>query len=485
MPDRQAFMLLISVALGATLSSPLGATSHTRHHQDPSAPRILLDQSPRAVEYQLGRLTNDELALVDRKDSDPRYRPVYLALLTRKGMPAQYRDEAVVALAKLEKTTADLVILAALAKVPPDDQLTAEKLLGLLFAQPADALREDRPAFAKAAAFASEPIVRSGAYGALMIADGKPEPAWQAALGQGEHIVDLLRSLPHLGKHDALRQQLFAPVSALAAGTKDAATRTEAIGTLGWTRRDAATFDLLAQEVIKGTDEEARRAAIRSLQALPEDIWPSASLEPLARAIVTTVGELPPGGRTEPAVLDEIQFGERLAAKLPGDAGRTVRRDLRALGVQVVRIQTLPEKLSFDLRWFVAEAGKPVQIVLVNPDAMPHNLVVSQPGSLEEVGTKGGAMPMPADPAATDKAFVPDTPLVLHATNLLKEGETARLAFTAPQAPGEYIYVCTFPGHWVRMYGVMLVVDKLEAWEAKPTVPTDPMTKQPFTSQRN
>jgi hypothetical protein len=35
------------------------------------------------------------------------------------------------------------------------------------------------------------------------------------------------------------------------------------------------------------------------------------------------------------------------------------------------------------------------------------------------------------------------------------------------------------------MYGVMLVVDKLETWEAKPTVPTDPVTKQPFTSQRN
>jgi hypothetical protein len=35
------------------------------------------------------------------------------------------------------------------------------------------------------------------------------------------------------------------------------------------------------------------------------------------------------------------------------------------------------------------------------------------------------------------------------------------------------------------MYGVMLVVPDLEAWEAKPTVPTDPMTQLPFTSRRN
>jgi plastocyanin len=182
-------------------------------------------------------------------------------------------------------------------------------------------------------------------------------------------------------------------------------------------------------------------------------------------------------------VLDTIQFGERLAAKLPADAGRSVRRDLRALGVQVVRIETIPEKLSFDLRWFVVEAGKPVQIVLVNVDAMPHNLLVSRPGSLEAVGTAGGAMSMATD--ASVKPFVPNSPLVLHATNLLKEGETARLGFTAPKEPGEYIYVCTFPGHWVRMYGVMLVVNALDAYESKPTIPTDPMTKQPFASQRN
>ena len=32
--------------------------------------------------------------------------------------------------------------------------------------------------------------------------------------------------------------------------------------------------------------------------------------------------------------------------------------------------------------------------------------------------------------------------------------------------------------------GVVLVVADLEAWEAKPTVPTDPVTNKPFTSQR-
>ena len=51
-----------------------------------SAPRILYDTSGRAVEYQLGRLSNDQLLRVERTDSDVKYRPVYFALLTRRAM---------------------------------------------------------------------------------------------------------------------------------------------------------------------------------------------------------------------------------------------------------------------------------------------------------------------------------------------------------------------------------------------------------------
>ena len=56
-------------------------------------------------------------------------------------------------------------------------------------------------------------------------------------------------------------------------------------------------------------------------------------------------------------------------------------------------MQAVPEQMIFDLNWFVVQAGKPVQILLTNPDAMPHNLVIGQPGSLQEIGTKGGVMP--------------------------------------------------------------------------------------------
>jgi hypothetical protein len=80
---------------------------------------------------------------------------------------------------------------------------------------------------------------------------------------------------------------------------------------------------------------------------------------------------------------------------------------------------------------------------------------------------------------------VPDSPKVLDALSMVQPEESATMTFTAPKTPGEYDFVCTFPGHWVRMYGVMVVVPDLDAWEKNPTPPKDPMTHKPYDTQRN
>ena len=170
------------------------------------------------------------------------------------------------------------------------------------------------------------------------------------------------------------------------------------------------------------------------------------------------------------------------ATALPDLSAASMRRDLRDKGVQTIAIGTIPEQMLFDVRWFVVEAGKPVQITLVNPDAMPHNIVIGQPGSVMMIGTAAATMPPPTDPSA--RAYVPDSPAVLAATRLVQRGESERLNFVAPTTPGEYNFVCSFPGHYVRMYGVMLVVPSLDAFEAKPVVPNDPLTGKPYDSQR-
>jgi azurin len=53
--------------------------------------------------------------------------------------------------------------------------------------------------------------------------------------------------------------------------------------------------------------------------------------------------------------------------------------------------------------------------------------------------------------------YVPASPRILHATPLVEPGRRAELAFTAPATPGRYPYLCTFPGHWRMMRGVLIV----------------------------
>lgn len=480
--------MLTAAVLAAVLSSlPATGPEARGAVRQEGPPRILFDQSPRAVEYQLSRLTSDELTRVERRPDDVKYRPVYYALLTRKGLPKAFGDEALAALTKMDSASQSQVLLQALSKLRIEDvgdEQTGNQLLEIVLGQPAATLAGQRDVFVKATAD-GQPLVLRGAYGAMMIADGDPATAWQAAV-KGGHLAELLRSVPRLGKAEDLRRKLFAPVAALLNETPDASTRAAAVGALGWTRRDDATFDLLAREIVdpsRGADAATRSAAIGSLQLIPESAWPKGTIEPLARAVVAMIKEAAPDRRTDPDIISAVQLGEKIAAALPDATRRNVRRDLRALGVRVITIEAVPEQLLFDLKWFVVEAGRPVQIVLSNPDGMPHNLVVGQPGSVREIGTAGAAVAPTTDPNV--KAYVPESPLVLEATRLLNGGEIERLNFTAPAKPGEYVYVCTFPGHWIRMYGVMLVVENLEAWEAKPTEPTDPLTGKPFGPQKH
>jgi putative heme-binding domain-containing protein len=71
--------------------------------------------------------------------------------------------------------------------------------------------------------------------------------------------------------------------------------------------------------------------------------------------------------------------------------------------------------------------------------------------------------------------YVPASDKVLHATGLVAADQQARLTFDAPTEPGEYPYVCTFPQHWYRMYGVMIVVEDLDSWQKNPVQPANPI----------
>src|SRR6476659_1617442 len=122
--------------------------------------------------------------------------------------------------------------------------------------------------------------------------------------------------------------------------------------------------------------------------------------------------------------------------------------------------------MSFDKDVIAVRAGKPVEFVLDNSDLMPHNFVIIQPGSLEEIGLLSEANAQ--DPKFAVRQFVPQSDKVLAASRLMQPRDSQRLSFTAPNQPGVYPYVCTYPGHWRRMYGALYVVEDLDEYAADP-----------------
>jgi putative heme-binding domain-containing protein len=111
--------------------------------------------------------------------------------------------------------------------------------------------------------------------------------------------------------------------------------------------------------------------------------------------------------------------------------------------------------LRFNIKKFNVKAGERISLTLENPDAMPHNIAITKPGKLAAVGTGSNAMANHPDGGV--KQYIPPGGDVLVYTDVIEPGKNFTIHFNAPKEPGEYPYLCTFPGHWQIMNGVMVV----------------------------
>ena len=251
---------------------------------------------------------------------------------------------------------------------------------------------------------------------------------------------------------------------ALEAGSAEALIRRSAMVALTTVRgQEAHTFQLLAKFALAGTD---RTVAIDAIQRLPKSEWAADQAQPLLDSVVADLAPLPPEERTSPQALSAIQFGYELTSLLPGDQGKAMRQRLGEIGVRILRVGTVPDQMLYDKERLVVQAGKPVEFLFENTDIMPHNFVITQPGTLEEVGLLAEAQA--TQPGALERSYVPDSDKILLKSILLQPRNQQKLSFNAPTQPGIYPYVCTYPGHWRRMYGALFVVADLDAYEADP-----------------
>ncbi|MGE9270467.1 MAG: DUF7133 domain-containing protein, partial [Verrucomicrobiales bacterium] len=120
-----------------------------------------------------------------------------------------------------------------------------------------------------------------------------------------------------------------------------------------------------------------------------------------------------------------------------------------------IYLKTVPAALEFNVKSFTVKAGRTYEFIFENVDHMLHNVVVVKPGAEAKVGALADAMAARAD--AMEKHYVPESDAVLFATPQVPYGDKVSLEFVVPEVPGEYPFLCTFPGHWRLMKGVMIV----------------------------
>jgi azurin len=113
--------------------------------------------------------------------------------------------------------------------------------------------------------------------------------------------------------------------------------------------------------------------------------------------------------------------------------------------------------MHFNGARFTVISGQPVRVELKNLGQSPrtimaHNVVILQPGTDAEgfALAAGQAKASGYMPVALASEVFASTPFA-------GPGETVQTTFTAP-VPGEYPFLCSFPGHFnAGMRGVMVV----------------------------
>jgi azurin len=170
-----------------------------------------------------------------------------------------------------------------------------------------------------------------------------------------------------------------------------------------------------------------------------------------------TLNRLPDGDRIIPVEPNEAEL---CVAPVPAAATAPSAKHpskqpaewTNAEGDQTILLSTQPG-LKFDAELLTVKAGARIRLVFRNPDDMLHNFVLCAPGRGQAVGT--AALTLGLDGAV--KNYVPDSPDVIVHTALTQPGGSDTIYFSAPAAPGDYDYICSFPGHSVLMKGVLRV----------------------------
>ena len=430
-----------------------------------------------ALRSEAGRRFFFDSVSVEQLLEMKRNETVLYAILRREGIQDEYRLAALAGLSELQDKTEIDVLLSVVQDFDRGQQPESVviDLMRLLTQRETTELLNVGDQLEDMTATAKMPIVRQLAYVAIIATNESVDRAWDLAIHSADNLVDLINAMP-LITDPSVQASLFPKVEPLLRDVPQQFTsgensdptvariRRAAMHAMTYVRgQETNTFTKLADFVHTGTE---RAAALQAMHRIPRRDWPVEQVQPLLDAILTYVGKLPDKERTSPESLDALQLGDALASLLSPEQSKEARAALGELGVRLVRIGTRPHRMAFDKEQIVIQAGEPIEFILENSDIMPHNFVITQPGAMEEIGVMAENTAQQPDAAA--RHYVPQSNKILLSSELLQPRQSKKLSFIAPAQPGVYPYVCTYPGHWRRMYGALYVVEDIDEYIGDP-----------------
>ncbi len=257
---------------------------------------------------------------------------------------------------------------------------------------------------------------------------------------------------------------------------------------LEWTPPGADGRNPLPSDVFRTSTRKIQEKAIRTLAELPVNVrkrfsdlveimektdrvvtaasqarrigqgLENISKEVAAKAVKRIGGfveQLSPKRRSRTDVTDVIMFAQELT-RYAGEQGTNWRRKLTNLTVRTITIRAVPGEMQYDTEAFTVAPGETIAVQLRNPDANKHNLVITVPGAYEFVGS--ASMNQKNGP---EHEYIPQGKRVRQKikwhTSILEQGGSDRIVVQVPNRTADYPYLCTFPGHWRTMKGVMRV----------------------------
>ena len=109
--------------------------------------------------------------------------------------------------------------------------------------------------------------------------------------------------------------------------------------------------------------------------------------------------------------------------------------------------------MRYKQQYLETTPGAKIKFTFYNPDDMEHNFVLTSGKRGDRVGLAAADLGLQGP--AMD--YVPEMPEVLVHTKLVAPETEDTIYFTAPTKPGTYEYVCTVPGHYKVMRGILVV----------------------------